>query len=84
MDEQPHHPTPPRRILRLPDVKLATGLQRATIYKLIEAGDFPKPVRLTPRAVGWKSAEIDEWIDSLPRAPAKMGRGVKAEEATTA
>ncbi|WP_037341936.1 AlpA family phage regulatory protein [Salinisphaera hydrothermalis] len=32
------------------------------IYNLIKQGQFPKPMRLGVRAVGWDSREIDEWI----------------------
>jgi prophage regulatory protein len=49
-------------ILRLPVVKARTALSRSSIYKFIIAGQFPKSVRLGPRAVGWLESEIDEWI----------------------
>jgi prophage regulatory protein len=50
------------RILRLPDVKAATGLSRSTIYLRIAEGTFPRPVSLGGRAVGWLQAEIDDWM----------------------
>lgn len=50
------------RILRLPDIKQLTGLSRSTIYNYVAAGEFPKPVRLGPRAVGWLEAEIALWL----------------------
>jgi prophage regulatory protein len=49
-------------ILRLPDVKAATGLSRSTIYLRIAEGTFPRPVSLGGRAVGWLQAEIDDWM----------------------
>lgn len=49
-------------ILRLPAVKLRTGLSRSTIYLRIANGTFPAPVSLGARAVGWIEAEIDGWI----------------------
>ena len=52
-----------RRILRRPEVEAKTGFKRAHIYNLIKQGRFPKPMRLGVRAVGWDSAEIEEWID---------------------
>ena len=39
-----------------------TGLARSTIYKLIKAGSFPKPIQLTDRAVAWPSNLIESWI----------------------
>lgn len=47
-----------RTILRLPDVKTASGLSRSTIYLRISQGLWTKPVSLGPRAVGWPSDEV--------------------------
>ena len=52
-----------QRILRLPAVKLLTGLSRSTIYLRMSEGSFPKQVNLGSRAVGWISSEIDHWIE---------------------
>lgn len=49
-------------ILRLPGVKARTGLSRSTIYLRVSEGNFPRPVQLGGRAVGWVEAEIDEWL----------------------
>ena len=51
-----------RRILRRAEVEAKTGFKRAHIYSLMKEGKFPKAVRLGIRAVGWDSAEIDQWI----------------------
>jgi prophage regulatory protein len=50
------------RILRLPEVMTRTGLSRSTIYLRISQGNFPKPVSLGARAVGWIEVEIQEWL----------------------
>lgn len=50
------------RILRLPEVTARTGLGRSTLYARIQAGDFPPPVNLGARAVGWPEGEVEEWI----------------------
>ena len=50
------------RLLRLPDVKSRTGLSRSTIYSYIDAGQFPKGIRLGARCVAWAESEIDQWI----------------------
>jgi prophage regulatory protein len=47
-----------RRILRLPQVVEATGETRSTIYKRISEGEFPKPVKLGAKSVGWVEDEI--------------------------
>ena len=50
------------KVLRLDAVILTTGLARSTVYKLIGLGDFPRPVPLTGRSVGWIESEVNAWI----------------------
>lgn len=52
----------PERILRRGEVERRVGLSRSTIYYKIQQGEFPAPVRLGPRAVGWRESAIEEWI----------------------
>lgn len=54
---------PPLTILRLPKVKHRTGLSRSSIYQKISKGEFPKPVLLGARCVGWLEDEITTWIE---------------------
>ena len=49
-------------IVRLPAVLDITGLKRSTLYKRVAGGNFPRPIRLGPRAVGWIRHEVDEWL----------------------
>jgi prophage regulatory protein len=50
------------RIIKLKEVLYKTGLGRSTLYNLIGTTQFPKPIPLGLRAVGWLESEIDEWI----------------------
>jgi prophage regulatory protein len=52
-------------ILRLPAVKLSTGLSRSTIYLRISNGTFPRPVSLGARAVGWLESEVEAWLTAV-------------------
>jgi prophage regulatory protein len=54
--------------LRMPTVMRMTGLGRSTIYRLVADHQFPNPVRLGPRAVGWRRADIDRWSVDRPLA----------------
>jgi prophage regulatory protein len=47
--------------LRLPDVKLVTGLSKSSLYALIRTESFPAPVRLGPRTVAWVRSEVNDW-----------------------
>ena len=55
-------------LLRLPAVMHVTGLSRSTLYRLISCEQFPRPVRLGPRAVGWRRADLDAWSEARPVA----------------
>lgn len=55
------------RLLRLRDVKLKTGLGSSTIYRYIQAGTFPAPVKIGGFAARWRESQIEVWIDALPR-----------------
>lgn len=51
------------QIVRFKDLPLFTGLRRTTILRLMERGEFPKPVPLTNsgRALGWYEDDIAAW-----------------------
>jgi prophage regulatory protein len=52
----------PLRLLRLPTVIERTGLSRSMIYRLVSAGQFPRPVRITARASGFVESEVTDYI----------------------
>lgn len=56
-------PVVPRdRLIRLPEVESMTGCKKSTIYQMIGAGDFPRPIRLTARAVAWPETAVLQWV----------------------
>ena len=60
------------KILRIPAVIDRTGLSSSTIYQKISDRQFPRQIKLGPRAVGWVEKEIDDWIErriNLSRKP---------------
>ena len=52
-----------QKLLRLPQVKAATGLSKSSIYARIAEGTFPKQIPLGPRLVVWVEADIQKWIN---------------------
>ncbi len=52
----------PKCVLRLPEVIARVGLCRASIYKMMTCGSFPRPIAIGIRARGWLESEIDTWI----------------------
>jgi prophage regulatory protein len=47
--------------LRIKQVQEQTALARSTIYKLVSEGDFPQPVKITPKSSAWVSSEVGDW-----------------------
>ena len=54
------------KLLRRREVERITGMSRSSIYRLMQEGDFPRPVRVGLAAVRWKVSEIEAWIESRP------------------
>ena len=50
-------------ILRLPEVKGKVKLSRSSIYLRISKGEFPLPISLGGRSVGWLEADIEQWLE---------------------
>lgn len=66
----PTHPSsnselaPPsgQRFMRRPEVQRLTSLSRSSLYRLIAAGEFPAPIRLSAVSVAWLATEVSLWI----------------------
>jgi prophage regulatory protein len=56
------------KILRRKDVEAHIGLSRSTIYQAMSEGNFPKPIRIGRRAVGWPLSVIEDWLASRPQS----------------
>lgn len=56
------------QILRAPEVMDKCGFKRTTLWRLVHESDFPKPIFITSKAIGWREDQIDEWIRSRPVA----------------
>jgi prophage regulatory protein len=74
--------------LRLPKVKVVTGLSKSSLYELIRANSFPAPVRLGARTVAWIRSEVIEWaaeriLSSRAATPNVDGRRVPQRAADT-
>jgi prophage regulatory protein len=49
-------------LLRINQVKATTGLSTATLYRLISARKFPRPIKIGQCAVAWVSSEVADWV----------------------
>lgn len=60
-------------VWRRPEVQATVKLPTATLYALMAAGKFPRPIQLgTSRRVGWLKTEVLEWMRSQPRSQGRV------------
>ena len=58
------------RVIRMAAVIEKTGLSRSSIYEKLNPASaryddtFPKPVKLSVKAIGWVEESVDIWIHS--------------------
>lgn len=56
------------KIYRLPEVLDLTDLCRTSVYRALAAKDFPVPIMLGKRAVGWRESELMDWVQTRQQA----------------
>ena len=49
-------------MLNIKQVCTKCGLSRSTIYRLMNAGDFPKAVKLTAKRIAFRVEDIEHWL----------------------
>lgn len=64
--------TPPASLLRIRHILERTSLSRATIYRMISARTFPRPMRMGGCAV-WLESDLDKWIAKFLKANERDG-----------
>ena len=52
------------RMLRRKEVETISGLSRSSIYSLMQAGEFPKQIKLSTKSVAWIEAEVLDWLSA--------------------
>jgi prophage regulatory protein len=52
----------PSRILRIKVVLQRTGLSRATLYRKVADGSFPKQIQISTRCIGWRESAVEAWL----------------------
>jgi prophage regulatory protein len=59
-------------ILRRWQVEAKTTLSRSTIYRRMREGRFPPAISLGGRMVGWRAADIDQFLQNPARYRANV------------
>jgi predicted DNA-binding transcriptional regulator AlpA len=50
------------RAIRIKEVIAKVGLGQSTLYRMMAAGQFPKPFEIVPGRNAWIEGDIDEWL----------------------
>jgi prophage regulatory protein len=58
--------TPPMSLLRIDHVVNRLGLSRSQVWRMVKEERFPKPRRLSTRAVAWLEPDVTAWIRNRP------------------
>ena len=57
-----------KKMYRLPELMNMTGLSRSSIYLRVSTDEFPKPVKIGRRAIGWPEDSIIAWQAKMMEA----------------
>lgn len=57
-------------LLRRDEVLDLLGISKSTLYRWIDDGRLPEPIRLGPNVPAWREGDLRDWLDSRP-----VGRG---------
>ena len=57
-----------KKIYRLPEVMDMTWLSRSSIYLRVSTDEFPKPLKIGRRAIGWPEESIIAWQTKMMEA----------------
>jgi prophage regulatory protein len=64
MKQTPEILSIPNARIRPPLVQMLMGWSRATLYRRIDAGEFPKPIKDGPRCVYWPAKVVADALSS--------------------
>ena len=53
-------------LLRISEVVQLLGISKPTVYRLMNEGKFPRPIRLSKARVAWLHADLEKWLESRP------------------
>jgi predicted DNA-binding transcriptional regulator AlpA len=63
-----NQPLPQEGYIRLSRVLEIIPLSRSTLYRKMDAGNFPKPIKLSERINAWNVVDIRAWLNQLGEA----------------
>ena len=52
------------KIIRYSELAKELGVSKSTIWRWRNSGRFPRPLNLGPRIVGWRTSDIQDWLNN--------------------
>ena len=52
------------KLIRPKELQSILGISEATLYRRMKDPDFPQKIRISKQAIGFKSSEIEEFIEA--------------------
>lgn len=53
-----------KQVMNLNDVLALLGISKSTLYRLMDAGLFPKPFKLGVRLNAWRVETVETWLNA--------------------
>jgi predicted DNA-binding transcriptional regulator AlpA len=53
---------PARRYIRQRELLAQLPFSAATLWRMVRAGTFVRPIKLSPRVTAWNRAEVEAWL----------------------
>lgn len=50
------------------EVMAALGVSTSALYRIVKAGEFPKPIRVGKQAQRWRTDQVQRWLDEQTAA----------------
>ena len=52
------------RFIRTAKILEITKMGRTTLWRLVKAGQFPKPVHIGPNSIAWRESDYESWAEN--------------------
>lgn len=67
------HPLSEAGFLRIWDITPdVVPVSRATLWRMVRDGRFPRPIKLGPGTTCWRTSEVRQWLESQVLIPAEF------------
>jgi prophage regulatory protein len=59
----------PKDLLTAREVAARLSISIRTVYRMLDRGQFPRPIRLGRRGVRWKTTDVQRYLEGLQPGP---------------